>query len=118
MEITNRGKVYYKTGGCCAYCGEHLNPFEPWTVDHIIPVSRGGKDEFLNLFPACKICNSRKGTRLISEWRERLIDAIPEEMKKGYPEGKPIITFYFEKRKNQWTKTAKLVRELVGSGMS
>lgn len=34
------------------------------TVDHIIPVARGGTDDPENLRAACRACNARKGARL------------------------------------------------------
>jgi hypothetical protein len=37
---------------CCAYCGDDAN-----TVDHIIPSSRGGTDDLMNLVAACDLCN-------------------------------------------------------------
>jgi len=43
------------TGNQCVYCGRNAN-----TVDHIIPISKGGKDEYDNLVPCCKSCNSSK----------------------------------------------------------
>lgn len=54
-------------GQRCAYCGT----LAKLTVDHVIPVSRGGKDEPSNVVPACSSCNSSKGTKLLSEWRPR-----------------------------------------------
>ena len=48
----------------CAYCGATENI----TIDHIIPLSRGGKHEAKNLAPACYSCNSSKCNRLLSEW--------------------------------------------------
>jgi 5-methylcytosine-specific restriction endonuclease McrA len=52
----------------CAYCDE----IKPLTIDHVVPISRGGRDEAANIVPACKPCNSSKGNRLLSEWRGRL----------------------------------------------
>lgn len=43
------------TGNQCVYCGRNAN-----TVDHIIPISKGGKNEYDNLVPCCKSCNSSK----------------------------------------------------------
>lgn len=51
--------------GLCAYCHER-----PATdQDHIIPVSRGGRYSIGNLLPACRSCNSSKGSKLLVEWR-------------------------------------------------
>lgn len=48
----------------CTYCGATKNI----TVDHIVPLSRGGKHEQANLAPACFSCNSSKGARTLDEW--------------------------------------------------
>lgn len=44
---------------CCAYC---LQP-KKLTMDHVIPVSKGGPHTAENVVPSCKSCNSRKGAR-------------------------------------------------------
>lgn len=41
----------------CAYCGDTINKL---TIDHDIPISRGGKNEIKNIVPACYKCNIRK----------------------------------------------------------
>jgi 5-methylcytosine-specific restriction endonuclease McrA len=43
---------------CCVYCGDVAN-----TVDHVIPLSRGGTDHPMNLVAACAFCNYGKGNR-------------------------------------------------------
>lgn len=45
--------------GQCAYCGAA----EDLSVDHIIPISKGGSDEEANLQCLCLPCNLRKGNR-------------------------------------------------------
>lgn len=42
---------------CCAYCGK---PCERLTMDHVIPLARGGPHVAANIVPACRPCNSRK----------------------------------------------------------
>lgn len=48
----------------CAWCGSK----EPSHIDHIIPLSRGGKHEFSNLRILCKICNEAKLDRTDEEF--------------------------------------------------
>ena len=54
----------------CAYCRRACKP----TIDHVVPLARGGRDEPSNVVPACKPCNSSKNDRLLSEWRGRVVD--------------------------------------------
>ena len=57
--------------GRCHYCGGHFST-EDLTMDHLVPVSRGGKASRNNVVPACKECNSRKSYLLPIEWEEYL----------------------------------------------
>lgn len=45
--------------GLCAYCGKKFAPKE-LTMDHIVPVARGGRSSKGNVAPACKACNNEK----------------------------------------------------------
>ena len=54
----------------CQYCGRgafELKPREALTRDHLIPMSRGGTNEWTNVVTACSPCNTRKSNRLPSE---------------------------------------------------
>jgi 5-methylcytosine-specific restriction endonuclease McrA len=51
----------------CEYCGSRDN----LTMDHVIPLCRGGAHDILNIVPACHSCNSKKGSKLLSEWKSR-----------------------------------------------
>jgi 5-methylcytosine-specific restriction endonuclease McrA len=57
--------------GVCHYCGQIFPPAE-LTMDHIVPVIRGGKSSRANVVPACKECNNRKKYLLPIEWEEYL----------------------------------------------
>ena len=56
----------------CQYCGIYLNKHE-CTVDHIVPISRGGKSTYTNCVCACRDCNTKKGDKLLSETNFRLL---------------------------------------------
>ncbi len=57
--------------GECYYCGCHFPPDE-LTMDHVVPLIRGGKSTKNNLVPACKECNNAKKHKLPLEWAEYL----------------------------------------------
>lgn len=57
--------------GVCYYCGRPTAPAE-LTMDHVVPLSRGGKSTKGNLVPACKDCNNRKKELLPMEWEQYL----------------------------------------------
>jgi len=44
----------------CAYCGKKGKDL---TMDHVVPVAKGGKTERENIVPACMTCNNRKKTK-------------------------------------------------------
>lgn len=48
-----------KSRGICAHCGGLFPPRE-LTMDHLVPIVRGGKSTRGNVVPSCKKCNSRK----------------------------------------------------------
>lgn len=49
-------------GNRCLCCGRDDVSL---TVDHVVPVSRGGSNDIVNIQPLCQSCNSKKGTRII-----------------------------------------------------
>lgn len=70
------GMVYEADEGRCFYCGIKVEPFGNWEPDHLLPKSRGGRDEFSNLVVACQPCNRSKGNRTLEEYREYLADRV------------------------------------------
>ena len=102
-----RQAVYDKYGGHCAYCGREI-AYKDMQVDHIHPQYRGGKDDMDNLNPACRMCNFRKGTFELEDFRnqitqqaETLCKTFQGRMSLAYGlierVDKPIV-FYFEKK--------------------
>jgi 5-methylcytosine-specific restriction enzyme A len=56
-----------KSTGICHYCRNRFHPSE-LTMDHIVPIARGGKSVKNNIVPCCKKCNSEKQNRTPVEW--------------------------------------------------
>ncbi|MCX7978993.1 MAG: HNH endonuclease [Bdellovibrionaceae bacterium] len=52
--------------GLCYYCGGRFKPAE-LTMDHVVPIVRGGKTSKKNCVPCCKACNTKKGYRTTFE---------------------------------------------------
>jgi 5-methylcytosine-specific restriction endonuclease McrA len=63
--------------GACHYCLGRIPPGE-LTMDHIVPLIRGGKSVRGNTVPACKDCNNRKRYLLPIEW-DQYIRRITKE---------------------------------------
>jgi 5-methylcytosine-specific restriction endonuclease McrA len=55
--------------GECYYCKKKISPKE-LTMDHIVPLIRGGKSTKGNIVPCCKECNNKKRYMLPIEWSE------------------------------------------------
>lgn len=53
--------------GVCYFCGEKTRPAD-LTMEHVVPLIRGGTSSRSNLVPACKHCNSAKKYLLPMEW--------------------------------------------------
>lgn len=61
--------VLDRSGGECEYC---CRPFlrRHLEIDHVVPVTRGGRSTLDNLVAACHRCNKAKSDMLVSEWME------------------------------------------------
>lgn len=64
--------------GRCYYCRKRVRPQE-LTMDHIVPIIRGGRSKKGNVVPACKECNEKKKYMLPFEWEDYLKRLKEEE---------------------------------------
>ena len=72
--LTNR-ELFLRDAHLCMYCGGHFKE-SYLTRDHVIPMSRGGKDRWSNVVTACRSCNTHKGNKIPEEAKMALL-AIP-----------------------------------------
>ncbi len=71
----NNKELFLRDGHLCMYCGRE-HPDHQLTRDHVVPLSRGGRDRWSNVVTACRGCNIRKGNRLLEEVGMALL-AVP-----------------------------------------
>jgi 5-methylcytosine-specific restriction protein A len=55
-----------RSEGVCHYCGRRVGA-RALTMDHVVPLVRGGRSTKGNVVPACKECNAKKKHRLAFE---------------------------------------------------
>ena len=58
----NNRELFFRDAFLCMYCGHKFN-ISSLTRDHIIPISKGGRNHWSNVVTACRHCNTRKGNR-------------------------------------------------------
>lgn len=63
--------------GLCHYCGSKVS-YQELTMDHLVPLARGGRSTKDNLVPSCKSCNNLKKSMLPIEWQEHVERARKE----------------------------------------
>lgn len=68
LSAKTRFHVFVRDGFVCVWCGRSVNngvelSAVKATVDHVVPVSKGGSDEMDNLVTACAECNAGKSNR-------------------------------------------------------
>lgn len=62
-KVTFKEMVLKKDGYVCKYCNGFGN-----TIDHVVPISKGGKTTFSNCVCACENCNKEKGNLSVEEF--------------------------------------------------
>ena len=64
--LTNK-TLFARDRNLCVYCGGIFNGKKELTRDHVVPVSKGGKDTWENCATACYTCNNWKGNMSLEE---------------------------------------------------
>ena len=90
MKVSSsiRKKVEERAGKLCEYCQSPLEfSSDPFSVEHIFPISKSGTDDLENLALACQGCNGHKSTKT------EAFDAISQ-----------TITVFYNPRKDSWNE--------------
>lgn len=76
QDIDERVDVLLKTDYKCAHCGCDLHLGDNASIDHFVPLKKGGTNDFVNLIPLCKKCNEEKGSKIIEPF---FLKYLPED---------------------------------------
>lgn len=60
-------RLVWENGKRCAICGKEIGDLNDLTIDHIIPLAKGGKNKMKNFQLAHRECNIRKGDKMPNE---------------------------------------------------
>ena len=71
IPLNLRRRIIERDGVHCVYCDEDLSGAEIH-LDHVIPESRGGETNYINLQVTCRKCNLAKGILSEEEFMQRL----------------------------------------------
>ena len=106
---SERVAIYDRNHGRCAICGRYV-PFADFTVDHIIPISKGGTNNMDNLQCACKTCNMIKQDILPEDLMEKLSEIILYQTRKTDDDKlrKKMNYIHRQKQKHKVLKVIKM----------
>jgi len=71
ISLSQREVIAIRDDFKCRYCGKEILNHKNLEIDHIIPLSKGGRTNYANLVCCCKKCNQKK------------LNNLPEEV--GFP---------------------------------
>ena len=85
----SRGNVYLRDNGTCQYCGDEVER-KLATLDHVHPISKGGKTTWENTVTACGPCNADKADKThthkpkIKPYKPDYYDLVNKRKKEGF----------------------------------
>lgn len=90
--MLNRANIFRRDSNECQYCGSK----KQLTIDHVVPKSKGGKTNWMNLVAACNRCNVYKGDKT-PEQAGMQLKSKPFKPSLGF-----FIAEYAERNAEEW----------------
>lgn len=95
-----RKNLYEHYNYRCCYCGKKFST-QDLNLDHVIPKSRGGKTDWMNVVTSCIKCNLKKGNKLLNESG---MEMVIQPSKPLYNSGLSLIFRSPKQIKASWQK--------------
>ncbi len=97
MRLSKRN-IFLRDEYLCQYCGTHVTD-QSATLDHVLPVSKGGKTTWENSATACKPCNYRKAAStkmkpIRAPYKPHFWDLVEKRRKRGFHLAHPSWAVY------------------------
>lgn len=90
--VLTKKNILIRDNFICQYCGTNKN----LTLDHLIPKSKGGTNDWLNLVTCCESCNKKKGDKTPEDANMKLIN------KPFKPNYFTFLKSYLDKNSTEW----------------
>lgn len=87
---SRRMEAYNRHNGICCICGQHIDANE-FTIEHWIPLHRGGTNEQSNLKIAHEHCNAMKGNVLPDDFKKLVITAAGYQARQDEDVAKAMV---------------------------
>ena len=62
----SRQNIFLRDSHICQYCHQKFSE-KRLTIDHVVPLSKGGRHEWTNVVTACSACNNKKGDKSLEK---------------------------------------------------
>lgn len=97
FSYEEKADICAKSGNVCSHCGKTIFANYGATIDHFIPLNKGGSNRYINLIPLCEDCNKAKEDKLYSiDYAIYLKDKYKKELS-NYLESYIQVTDYVKR---------------------
>ena len=101
-QLTNQEKldIYVRDKGRCGICGQFVPP-NAYTIDHIVPISKGGTYDYSNLQCCCSACNRMKADIMPDDLVDKMLEIMEYQAEKGNKRVKKKMKAIVKKKKKK-----------------
>ena len=101
--------LFRRDQNICLYCGQEYGWAE-LSRDHVVPISRGGRDSWTNVVTACRRCNNRKADHLLEEVNMELLAVpfVPNQYEFLYLSNHAVLTDQMQFLRSRFSRHIRL----------